>query len=95
MPPRDVTIGIRQAGGVYTFTGRISPAEAGVQVTTARLDGKTNRVTGVATTRTDAAGRYTIRTRLPVGFAGYYSLTAATPGIDAGRSRLYGLIVPR
>jgi uncharacterized protein with LGFP repeats len=92
---RDVTIGIRQASGIYTFSGRISPAEAGVQVTTARLDGVTNRVTGVASTRTDAAGRYTIRTRLPVGFAGFYSLTATKSGIKAGRSRLYGLIVPR
>ena len=92
---REVTIGIRQAAGVYTFSGRVNPAEAGVQVTTARLDGVTNRVTGVATTRTDAAGRYTIRTRLPVGFAGYYSLTEARSGIGAGRSRLYGLVVPR
>ena len=92
---RGVTIGIRQSSGVYTFSGRISPAEAGVQVTTARLDGVTDRVTGVATTRTDAAGRYTIRTRLPVGFAGYYSLTEPRSGIGAGRSRLYGLVVPR
>ena len=92
---RGVTIGIRQAGGVYTFTGRVSPAERGVQVTTARLDGVTNRVTGVATTRTDAAGRYTIRTRLPAGFAGFYSLTSTTSGIAAGRSRLYGLVVAR
>ena len=92
---RGVTIGIRQAARTYTFTGRVSPAEAGVQVTTARLDGVTNRVTGVASTRTDAAGRYTIRTRLPVGFAGYYSLTQTRSGIRAGRSRLYGLVVPR
>ena len=95
VPARDVTIGIRQAAGIYTFTGRISPAEAGVQVTTARLDGVTNRVTGVASTRTDAAGRYTIRTRLPKGFAGFYSLSATRSGIPAGRSRLYGLVVPR
>ena len=93
--PREVTIGIRQASGVYTFSGRVSPAEAGVQVTTARLDSVTNRVTGVASTRTDAAGRYTIRTRLPVGFAGFYSLTESKSGIRAGRSRLYGLVVPR
>ena len=92
---RGVTIGIRQASGVYTFSGTVSPAEAGVQVTTARLDSVTKRVTGVASTRTDAAGRYTIRTRLPVGFAGYYSLTETRSGITAGRSRLYGLIVPR
>jgi uncharacterized protein with LGFP repeats len=91
---RDVTIGIRQADGVYTFAGTISPAEAGVQVTTARLDGVTGRVTGVASTRTDAAGRYRIRTRLPAGFAGYYSLTETKSGIGAGRSRLYGLVVP-
>lgn len=64
-------------------------------MTTARLDSVTKRVTGVASTRTDAAGRYTIRTRLPAGFAGYYSLTETTSGISAGRSRLYGLIVPR
>jgi hypothetical protein len=92
---RDVTIGIRQAAGTYTFTGTISPAQAGVQVTTARLDSVTKRVTGVASTRTDAAGRYTIRTRLPVGFAGYYSLTEPRSGTSAGRSRLYGLVVPR
>ena len=92
---REVTIGIRQAAGVYTFSGTISPAEAGVQVTTARLDGVTGRVTGVASTRTDAAGRYRIRTRLPAGFAGYYSLTEAVSGVGAGRSRLYGLVVPR
>ena len=92
---RDVTIGITQSAGVYTFSGTISPAEAGVQVTTARLDGVTNRVTGVASTYTDRSGRYTIRTRLPAGFAGYYSLTEAKSGIAAGRSRLYGLVVPR
>ena len=92
--PRGVTIGIRQAAGVYTFTGKVSPAQAGVQVTTARLDSVTNRVTGVASTRTDAAGRYTIRTRLPKGFAGYYSLAGAAFGIGSGRSRLYGLVVP-
>ena len=93
--PRKVTIGIRQASGIYTFSGSISPAEAGVQVTTARLDSVTKRVTGVASTWTDAAGRYTIRTRLPVGFAGFYSLAASTSGVGAGRSRLYGLKVPR
>jgi len=92
---RGVTIGIRQAAGIYTFSGTVSPAEAGVQVTTARLDSVTKRVTGVASTRTDAAGRYTIRTRLPIGFAGYYSLTEAKSGVNAGRSRLYGLVVPR
>jgi uncharacterized protein with LGFP repeats len=93
--PRGVTIGIRQTAGVYTFSGKVSPAQAGVQVTTARLDGVTNRVTGVASTRTDAAGRYTIRTRLPRGFGGYYSLAGAKSGVGAGRSRLYGLNVPR
>ena len=59
------------------------------------VDSLVGRVTGVAATRTDAAGRYTIRTRLPKGFAGFYSLTATTSGIPAGRSRLYGLIVPQ
>lgn len=86
---REVTIGIRQASGVYTFSGTLSPAEAGRQVTVARLDSVTKRVTGVASTTTDATGRYTIRTRLPAGFAGFYTLTASH-----GRSRLYGLIVP-
>ena len=87
--PREVTIGIRQASGVYTFSGAVSPAEGGRQVTVARLDSLTKRVTGVASTTTDAAGRYTIRTRLPAGFAGFYTLTASH-----GRSRLYGLVVP-
>lgn len=86
---RNVTIGIRQASGIYTFSGVLTPAEAGRQVTVARLDSVTKRVTGVASTLTDAAGRYVIRTRLPVGFAGFYTLTATH-----GRSRLYGLIVP-
>ena len=89
---RTVTIGISQASGVYTFSGVIARPEAGVQVTVARLDGKTNRVTGVASTKTTADGRYTIRTRLPAGMAGYYALTATQSGLDAGRSRLYGLI---
>lgn len=92
---RGVSIGIRQASGVYTFSGTVTPAEAGVQVTTARLDGVSGRVTGVASTRTDAAGRYTIRTRLPAGMAGYYSLSESRSGFSAGRSRLYGLVVPR
>jgi len=91
---RTVTIGIRQASGIYTFTGTIARPEAGVQVTVARLDAGTKRVTGVASARTDASGRYTIRTGLPVGQAGYYALTEARSGLDAGRSRLYGLIVP-
>ncbi len=62
---RTVTIGVRQASGVYTFSGQIARAEAGLQVTIARLDAATKRVTGVASARTDAAGRYTIRTGLP------------------------------
>lgn len=86
---RSVTIGIRQASGVYTFSGLLAPAEPGRQVTVARLDSVTKRVTGVASALTDAAGRYTIRTRLPVGTAGFYALTATH-----GRSRLYGLVVP-
>jgi hypothetical protein len=93
-PSRSVTIGIRQANGVYTFTGAVTPLARGLQVTLARLDGTTKRVTGVASTRTDAGGRYTIRTTLPAGMAGFYALTAAAPDATAGRSRLYGLVVP-
>jgi hypothetical protein len=92
---RTVTIGISQANGIYTFSGTIRRAEAGLQVTVARLDAVTKRVTGVASAVTNAAGTYTIRTRLPIGQAGYYTLTAPTASLDAGRSRLYGLIVPR
>ncbi len=66
-----------------------------MQVTVARLDAVTKRVTGVASSTTTAGGRYTIRTGLPIGQAGYYALTAVKSGLDAGRSRLYGLIVPR
>lgn len=91
---RTVTIGIRQASGVYTFAGVVGPVTPGLQVTLARLDGTTNRVTGVASTRTDAAGRYTIRTRLPAGMAGFYALTAPASDHPPGRSRLYGLVVP-
>ena len=93
---RTVTIGIQQpTRGVYVFSGQVARAEAGLQVTIARLDSGTRRVTGVASTRTDAAGRYTIRTSLPVGFAGYYALTGVTStgALQPGRSRLYGLIV--
>ena len=91
---RAVSIGIRQpTRGVYVFSGTIDRPEAGVQVTVARLDSETRRVTGVASTRTTADGRYEISTSLPVGLAGYYALTSATPQLDAGRSRLYGLIV--
>ena len=90
---RTVTICVSQAGGVYTFSGQLARAEAGVQVTIARLDSVTKRVTGVASTTTDAAGRYTVRTTLHQGFAGYYALTAEASGLDAGRSRLYGLLV--
>ena len=63
-------------------------------MTLARLDGATKRVTGVASTQTDALGRYSIRTRLPAGMAGFYALTAPTADLTAGRSRLYGLVVP-
>lgn len=90
---RTVTIGVSQADGSYTFTGQLARADAGVQVTIARLDSETKRVTGVASTTTDAAGRYTVRTALPQGLAGYYALTAEANGLDAGRSRLYGLLV--
>lgn len=87
-----VTIGISQASGVYTFTGAVTPAVAGVQVTIARLSPE-GAVTGIASTRTGADGRYEIRTSLPVGFASYYALTAPTAELQAGRSRLYGLLV--
>ena len=90
---RSATIGIRQASGTYTFSGVVGRPQAGVQVTIARLDGSTGRVTGIASTRTTADGRYEIRTSLPVGFAGYYALTSQTVDLLAGRSRLYGLIV--
>ena len=91
---RSITIGIRQASGIYTFSGQVDPVTPGLQVTLARLDGTTNRVTGVSSTRTDAVGRYTIRTRLPAGTAGFYALTASTVDHPPGRSRLYGLVVP-
>jgi len=92
---RTVSIGISQASGIYTFSGQVARAEAGLQVTVARLDSQTKRVTGVASTSTDAAGRYTIRTGLPAGFAGYYALTGVTGAqLQPGRSRLYGLVVP-
>jgi hypothetical protein len=93
---RAVSIGIQQpARGVYVFSGQVARAEAGLQVTIARLDSETRRVTGVASTRTDAAGRYRIRTSLPVGLAGYYALTGVSDvgALQPGRSRLYGLIV--
>ncbi|CAA9362717.1 MAG: hypothetical protein AVDCRST_MAG16-3216 [uncultured Frankineae bacterium] len=90
---RTVTIGIRQAAGVYTFTGAVRRPVAGLQITLARLL-TTGRVVGVAATRTDAAGRWTIRTRLAPGLSGYYALTAPTPDLRPGRSRLYGLVVP-
>ena len=92
---RTVTIGISQTNGIYTFSGHVARAEAGLQVTVARLDSQTKRVTGVASTRTDAAGRYTIRTALPTGLAGYYALTGVNASaLEPGRSRLYGLVVP-
>ena len=91
---RAVTIGIEQrTRGIYTFSGQLARAEAGVQVTIARLDDQTKRVTGVASTRTTADGRYVIATSLPQGLAGYYALTEVANGLDAGRSRLYGLLV--
>ena len=90
---RTVTIGIRQAAGVYTFTGVVDRPVAGLQVTLARLL-TTGRVVGVASTTTNAAGAYTIRTRLAPGMSGYYALTAPTADLHPGRSRLYGLVVP-
>ena len=91
--PASVTIGVSRSGAVYTFSGALAPALAGVQVTIARLDDLTKRVTGVASTRTTAGGRYEIRTSLPLGLAGYYALTAPTADRQAARSRLYGLLV--
>lgn len=92
---RTVTIGIQQpTRGVYVFTGQVARAEVGLQVTIARLDGETKRVAGVASTGTDAAGRYEIRTALPQGLAGYYALTGVnSSSLQPGRSRLYGLLV--
>ena len=90
---RTVTIGIRQSAGVYTFTGVVHRPVAGLQVTLARLM-TSGRVVGVASTTTNAAGAYTIRTRLAPGMGGYYALTAPTSDLQAGRSRLYGLVVP-
>jgi hypothetical protein len=88
-----VTIGIREAAGTYTFSGAVQRPVAGLQVTLARVL-TSGRVVGVASTRTDAAGAYTIRTRLAPGLSGYYALTAPTADLQAGRSRLYGLVVP-
>lgn len=91
---RTVTIGVSRTGAVYAFTGQIARAEAGVQVTIARLDSETGRVTGIASTRTTADGRYDIRTSLPAGLAGYYALTGVNASLlEVGRSRLYGLLV--
>ena len=90
---RTVTIGIRQAAGVYTFTGVVQRPVAGLQVTLARLL-TSGRVVGVASTTKNAAGAYTIRTRLAPGMGGYYALTAPTSDLQPGRSRLYGLLVP-
>jgi hypothetical protein len=91
---RSVSIGVRETDRAYTFSGHIASPVAGLQVTVARLDAATKRVTGVASTRTTADGHYAIRTSLPVGRAGYYALTSATSDLQAGRSRLYGLVVP-
>lgn len=90
---RTVSIGISHADGSYTFSGRVTSPQAGVQVTLARLDSRTKQVTGVVSTRTTVDGHYEVRTSLPAGFAGYYALTGAHAGLEAGRSRLYGLTV--
>ena len=91
---RIVTIGVAQRSrGTYTFSGQITRAEAGVPVTIARLDDQTGRVTGVAATSTTADGRYTVSTSLPQGIGGYYAIALARSGLEAGRSRLYGLLV--
>lgn len=92
---RTVTIGVRRADRAHTFSGAVARPVPGVQVTIARLDPATRRVVGIASTRTTAGGRYEVRTGLPAGFAGYYALTSATPDLLPGRSRLYGLVVPR
>lgn len=90
---RTVTIGIEQrTRGIYTFSGQVDRAEAGVPVTVARFDGRTKRATGVASTRTSADGRYSISTALPQGLSSYYAIADAANGLDAGRSRLYGLL---
>ena len=47
----------------------------------------------MASTRTTADGRYTVATSLPQGLAGYYAIAGGRNGLDAGRSRLYGLLV--
>ena len=91
---RIVTIGVEQRSrGTYRFSGQITRAEGGVPITIARLDDRTGRVTGVAATRTTADGRYTVSTSLPQGMAGYYAIALAASGLEAGRSRLYGLLV--
>lgn len=91
---RIVTIGVQQRSrGTYAFSGRITRPEPGVSITIARLDDRTGRVTGVAATRTTADGRYTVSTSLPQGVAGYYAIALAASGLEAGRSRLYGLLV--
>ncbi len=90
---RTVTIGIRQDAGSYVFSGVVGRPVAGLQVTLARLL-TSGRVVGVASTTTNAAGAYTIRTRLAPGLGGYYALTGPSPDLQPGRSRLYGLVVP-
>jgi hypothetical protein len=89
-----ITIGLKQATGIYTFSGQVDPVIPGLQVTLARLSGSTKRVTGVSSTGTDAAGRYTIRTRLPAWMAGLSALTAPTSDHPPGRNPLHGLVVP-
>lgn len=91
---RTVTIGVQQrVRGTYVFSGQVARAEAGVPVTVARLDSRTGRATGVVSTRTTADGRYSVSTGLPNGLGSFYAIADAANGLDAGRSRLYGLLV--
>ena len=91
---RAVTVGVRQASGVYRFSGTVGPAVGGLQVTLGTiLPG--GRPVGIASTRTDRSGRYTIWTRLSPGTSMYFVVSAPTPHLLGGRSRLYGVAVPR
>jgi hypothetical protein len=91
---RTVTLGVRQASGVYRFSGTVGPSAGGLQVTLGKVLNN-GRVVGVAATRTSRTGAYAISTRLSPGTNMYFLVTAATPQLLGGRSRLYGIAVPR